>query len=123
MGRLTVGLFSKCHFEPVDGHRVLAAIHIEHVILVVDLKDLEQPIIGALQQTMRSIMMNVHIPGGSQGVRLVSQVAAVVLMCRWQDGAHAALKLAEELRGCLHVPWLVREKLPRNTEGSAVYKI
>ena len=102
---------------------VLKAIHIEHVVIVVDLKDLERPIIGVLQWTTRSVMADVHIAGGSQGVRLVSQVPAVVLMCRWQDGAHVVLKLAEEPRRCLHVPWLVREELPRDTEGSAVYKI
>ena len=120
---MAVSLFAECCLEPVDGDRVLAAVHIEHVVLVVDLKDLERPIIGALQRTTRSIMADVHIAGGSQGVRLVSQVAAVVLMCRWQDGAHVVLKLAEELRGCLHIPWLVREKLPRDTEGSAIHKI
>ena len=120
---MAVVLFAECCLEPVDGDRVLAAIHIEHVVLVVDLKDLEQPIIGALQRATRSVMADVHIAGGSQGVWLVSQVAAVVLVCRWQDGAHVVLKLAEEPRGCLHVPLLVREKLPRDTEGNAVYNI
>ena len=68
-------------------------------------------------------MANVHMTGGSQGVRLVSQVASMVLMCRWQDGAHVVLKMVEEPRGCLYVPWLVREKLPGDMEGSAVYNI
>ena len=113
-------LFAECFLEPVDGDRVLVVIHIEHVVLVVDLKGLERPIIGALQRTMRSVMVDVHIAGGSQGVRLVSQVAAVVLVCRWQDGTHVVLKLAEEPRGCLHVPWLMREKLPGDTKGSAI---
>ena len=45
-GQLAVGLFAKCHFEPVDGDRVLAAVHVKHVVFVVDLKDLERPIIG-----------------------------------------------------------------------------
>ena len=102
---------------------VLEAIHIEHVVFVVDLKDLERPIIGALQWTTRSFMAKVHITGGSQGVRLVSQVAAVVLMCKWQDGAHVVLKLAEVPREGLHVAWLVREKLTGDTEGRAVYEI
>ena len=79
---MVVVLFAECCLEPVDGDRVLVAIHIEHVVLVVDLKGLERPIIGALQRTMRSVMADVHIAGGSQGVRLVSQVAAVVLVCR-----------------------------------------
>ena len=43
---MAVGLFAKCCFEPVNGDRVLAGIHIEHIVLVVDLKDLERPIIG-----------------------------------------------------------------------------
>ena len=103
-GQLAVGLFAECHFEPVNGDRVLAAIHIEHVILVEDPKDLERSVVEALQQTARSVMANVHITGGSQGVRLVSRVAAVVLMYRWQDGAHVVLELAEERRGCLRVP-------------------
>ena len=120
---MTVGLFAECCLKLVDGDSVLAAIHIEHVVLVVDLKDFEQPILGALQQTTRSIMADVHIASGSQGFRIVSQVATVVLMCRWQDGAHVVLKLTEEPRGCLHVSWLVREKLPGDTEGSAVHKI
>ena len=71
-GQLAVGLFVECRFELVGGDRVLVAIHIEHVILVVDLKDLEQPVVGVLQRTTRSFMANVHIIGGSQGVRLVS---------------------------------------------------
>ena len=112
MGQLAVGLFAECRFEQVHGDRVLAAIQIEHITLVMDLKDLKQPIVGEQQWTMRSVMANVHITGGSQGVRLVSRVVVVVLMCRSQDGAHVVLKLAEELRGCLNIPWLVREKLP-----------
>ena len=120
---MAVSLFVECRFELVDGDRVLAAIHIERVILVVDFKDLEQPVVGVLQRTTRSVMANVHIIGGSQGVRLVSRVAAVVLLCRWQDGAHAVLELVEELRGCLHVLWLMREKLPGDTKGSVIYEI
>ena len=120
---MAVGLCAECCFEPIDRDRVLAAIHIEHVILVMDLKDLERPSVGVLQRTTRSVMANVHIPGGNQGVMLVSRVAAMVLMCRWQDRAHVVLKLAEELRGYLHVSWLMREKLPRDTGGSAAYKI
>ena len=50
-------------------------------------------------------------------------MAAVVLMCRWQDGAHVVLKLAEEPRGCLYVPWLMREKVPGDTKGSAIKNI
>ena len=120
---MTVGLFAECRFEPVNGDRVLAAIHVEHVVFVVDLKDLERPVVGALQRTTRSIMVNVHITGGSQGVGLVSRVAAMVLMCRWQDGAHVVLELAEELRGCLHIPWLMREELLGDAEGSAGHEI
>ena len=120
---MAVILFAECCLEPVNGDRVLAAIHIEHIVLVVDLKDIEEPIIGTLQRTMRSIMADVHIADRSQGVRLVSQATTVVLVCRWQDRAHVVLKLAKEPRGCLHLPWLVREKLPKDTEGSAVYKI
>ena len=120
---MAVGLFSKCHFEPVDRDSVLAAVHGKHVVFAVDLKGLERPIVGALQRTMRSVVANTYITGGSQGVGFVSRVAAVMLMCRWQDGAHVVLYLAEELGGCSHIPWLMREELPRDAKGSAVHKI
>ena len=60
-------------------------------------------------------MADIHITCGSHGVRLVSQMAAVVLMCTWKEGAHVVLKLKEVPRGCLYVLWLVREKLSRDT--------
>ena len=44
-----VSLFAECRFELVNGDRVLGTIHIEYVVLVMDLKDLECPSIGALQ--------------------------------------------------------------------------
>ena len=55
---MAVSLFAECRFELVDGDRVLAGIHIEYVILVVDLKDFKWSIIGVLQQTTRSVMVN-----------------------------------------------------------------
>ena len=61
--------------------------------------------------TARSIIVNIQVTGGSQGVRLVSRVDTVVLFCRWQGGAHVVPKLAEESRGCLHIPWLIWEEL------------
>ena len=48
-GRLLVGQYAECCFEPVDGDGVLVAIHIEHIVLVVDLKDRELLIVGALR--------------------------------------------------------------------------
>ena len=96
--------------------RVLAVVNIQLIVLVMDLKDLEWAIIGVLQWTTRSIMANVNVTGGSQGVRLVSQVAIVVLMCSWQDGAHVVSKLVEEPRGCLQIRWLMGEELSWNTE-------
>ena len=122
-GQLALGLFTKCRFESVNGDRVLAVVHVEHVVFVMDLQDLERPVVGALQWTMRCVIANVHITSGSQGVGLVSRVASIVLMCRWQDGAHVVLELTEELRGCLHIPWLMREELPGDVEGSAIHKI
>ena len=68
-------------------------------------------------------MVNIHINGRRLGVGLVSRVVAVLLMCRWQDDVHIVLELGEELKGCLHVPWLMREEHPRNAEGSTVHKI
>ena len=118
-----VGLFAECHFEPVDGVRVLAAFHVKHIVFVVDLKDLEHRIVGALQRTTGSVVVNVHITSESQRVGLVGRVASVMLICWWQDGAHVVLELAEELRGCSHIPWLMREELPGDAEGSAVHEI
>ena len=117
-----VGLFAECRFKLVDGDQVLAVIHIKHVVFVMDLKDLEWPIVGALQWTTGSVMANVYITGESQGVGLVGGVAVMMLMCQWQE-VHVVLELAEELRRCSHIPWLIREELPGDTEGSAVHEI
>ena len=42
---------------------------------------------------LASVMVNVHITGGSQGVGFVGRVAAMMPMCQWQDGVHVALEL------------------------------
>ena len=73
---MAVGLFAECRFEPVDGNRVLAAIHVKHVVFVMDLEDLERPVVGAPQRTTENVMANVHITDRSQGVGLVGRVAS-----------------------------------------------
>ena len=57
---MVVGLFAVCCFEPVDGDRVFVAVHVEHVVFVMNLKDLEWPIGGALQWAAGSIVANLH---------------------------------------------------------------
>ena len=63
---MVVGLCAICRFELVDGDRVFAAVHIEEVVFVVNLKNLERPVVWALQRATGSIVANVHITGGSQ---------------------------------------------------------
>ena len=45
------------------------------------------------------------------------------LLCRWKDGTHIVLELAEKLKGHLQDSWLMRKEFPRDAEGSAVHMI
>ena len=70
-GRLAVNLLTVCRLEPVNGDRVTATVHVKYVILRMSLEDLERAVIGALQWFAVSIMADVHISSGSEGVRRV----------------------------------------------------
>ena len=67
-------MFAECCFGPVNEDRVLVAVHVEHIVFVMNLQDLERPVVGTLQQITRSIVVNLYITRGSQGVGLVIRV-------------------------------------------------
>ena len=46
-----------------------------------------------------------------------------MFMCKWRDKVHVVFELGEEFKGCLEIPWLMREELPRYVEGSTIHKI
>ena len=48
----------------------MAAVHFEHVVLVISLKDLKWAIVGVLQWAAVGIMVNIHITSGCQVCRL-----------------------------------------------------
>ena len=49
----------------------MAAIHVEHIVLLMYFKDLKRAIVGALQWAAVGIMANIHITSGCQVVRFV----------------------------------------------------
>ena len=49
----------------------MAAIHVEHIVLLMYFKDLKRAIIGALQWAAVGIMANIHITSGCQVVGFV----------------------------------------------------
>ena len=49
----------------------MAAIHVEHIVLLIYFKDLKWAIVGVLQWASVGIMANIHITSGCQVVRFV----------------------------------------------------
>ena len=72
----------------------MASIHVEHVILLMSLNNLERAVVGALQWGAVSVMSDIHIASGGKIARRVCRAAAVELLCRGKDGAHIVSELA-----------------------------
>ena len=45
----TVGLVAICCLQSVDRDRIMAAIHVDHIVLLMNFNDLKWAIIGVLQ--------------------------------------------------------------------------
>ena len=99
-----VDLFAECCLEPVDGDRVLAAIHIEHVVLVVDLKDLERPIVGGAAADHKE----------RHGGRTHSQWKPGCQACKPSDRRGAHVQVAGQSACCLEAGGGTQEMLARS---------
>ena len=61
----------------------MAAIHVEHIVLLMYFKDLKRAIIGLLQWAAVGIMANIHITSGCQ----------VYQVCRLNDRSETPLRV------------------------------